>query len=108
LRNEFKNFGEERFGGAVVVDPSAAKRKRLERILMLRLETKGSIEGISTILEWMDISHRSVGFISQELERIGTLQGNVLAFEGPVLRLAICSDEVFAKNQTILGILHFA
>jgi len=69
---------------------------------MLRLETKGSMEGISTMLEWMDVSHRSVGFISQELERIGTLQGNVLAFEGPVVRLAICSDEVFTKNQTIL------
>ena len=54
------------------------------------------------MLEWMDVSHRSVGFISQELERISTLQGNVLAFEGPVMRLAICSDEVFAKNQTIL------
>lgn len=102
LRNEFKVFGEERFGEPVVVDSRGAKRKSLEHILMLRLETKSSIEGISTLLEWMDMPYRSVGFISQELERIGTLQGNVLSFEGPVLRLAICSDEVFAKNQTIL------
>ena len=54
LRNKFKNFGEERFGGAVVVDPSVAKRKRLEHILMLRIETKDSIEGSAQCLNgWM-------------------------------------------------------
>ncbi len=73
------------------------------QILSLRLECKSPIDGISSFLSHFDQKCSSVGYISELLKDIGSRLPNVQSFEGAsVIRLVLCSDEVFSKGQAIL------
>lgn len=102
LRQDFKNYGESALQSVDERDGSIEKRHSLSWILSLRLEGKSSIEGISQIMKRFNIPYNSVGFISQELQRIGLEQPNIMKANDQGFRVAICSDEIFSKGQAIL------
>lgn len=102
LRRDFKNYGESVLESGKDSHQQSEKRQSLSLILSLRFEGKSPIEGISQILKRFNIPYNSVGFISQELQRIGLQQSNVLKTNEKGFRVAICSDEIFSKGQAIL------
>ena len=102
LRRDFKSYGESVLGSGKQSNEDSEKLNSLSLILSLRLEGKSPIEGISQILKRFNIPYNSVGFISQELQRIGLQQSNVLKSNEKGFRVAICSDEIFSKGQVIL------
>ena len=81
-----------------------SKRRAIDFILSLRLEGKCSLESIHAVLVSQNYGYNSVGFISQELERLGLLQGSSddvdLVKEG--IKYVFCSDEIFANGRPIL------
>jgi hypothetical protein len=102
LRRDFKNYGESVFLSGIDRGDISEKMQSISWILSLRMEGKNSIEGISQILKRFNIPYNSVGFISQELQRIAAQLPNVLKTSEEGFRLAICSDEIFSKGQAIL------
>jgi hypothetical protein len=102
LRRDFKNYGESVFLSGIDRGDISEKMQSISWILSLRMEGKSSIEGISQILKRFNIRYNSVGFISQELQRIGAQLPNVLKTSETGFRVAICSDEIFSKGQAIL------
>jgi hypothetical protein len=102
LRRDFKNYGESVLLSGIDRGEISEKMQSLSWILSLRMEGKSSIEGISQILKRFNIPYNSVGFISQELQRIGSQQSNVLKTNEQGFRVAICSDEIFSNGQAIL------
>lgn len=102
LRTELAELGEKTFGTKSKEPRLWSKEESLRYLLPLRLEGKSAIEGISTLMKRFGIKYNSVGFISQELERIGQVQGNILGLPMSGVRVVLCSDEIFAKQQAIL------
>lgn len=102
MRSKLLVYGQEHFGTAAQELAGDARLDSIKRILSLRLEGKSPVEGISSVLKRFAIPYNSVGFISQELQRIGALQGNLLGVPAAGVRVAFCCDEVFAKGQAIL------
>lgn len=102
LRRDFKNYGESVLLSGIDRGDISEKMYSLSWILSLRMEGKSSIEGISQILKRFNIPYNSVGFISQELQQIGSKLPNVLKTSQVGFRVAICSDEIFSKGQAIL------
>lgn len=93
---------ESPFGFDIQSRHQVDRLESIKKILSLRLEGKSPIEGISRVLKRFKFPYNSVGFISQELHRIGACQGNVLGVPAGVMRVAFCCDEIFAKGQAIL------
>ncbi len=102
LRDELSSYTESIFGVCKKEASEVDKQSILRWLLSLRLEGKSSIEGISSIMKRFNLPFNSVGFISQELTRIGLKQGNVLLTGQKGLRVVFCSDELFSKGQAIL------
>jgi tetratricopeptide (TPR) repeat protein len=102
LSAQFEACGKACFDARPTFDIPQDKLLSLQWILSLRLEGKSPIEGISSILKRFNIPYNSVGLISQELQRIGLKQGNILTSGSAVVRLVFCCDEVFSKGQAIL------
>lgn len=102
LRRDFKHYGNLVFESGKTSSQEAEKLHSLSMILSLRMESKSPIEGISQVLKRFNIPYNSVGFISQELQRIGMAQSNVLETKEKGFRVAICSDEIFSKGPVIL------
>ena len=102
LRRDLKDYGDSHLGREDPKGNVSEKTYSLSWILSMRLEGKSSIEGISQMLKRFDIPYNSVGFISQELHRIGLQQPNILQTQEQGFGVAICSDEIFSKGQAIL------
>lgn len=102
LRDALCFSTESIFGLSKKTAAQLDKTSILAWLLSLRLEGKSSIEGISLILKRFDLPYNSVGFISQELTRIGLKQGHILHTHVVGLRVVFCSDEIFSKGQAIL------
>lgn len=102
LRDELFLSTDSLFGLRKKSEDGKDKQSLLAWLLSLRLEGKSSIEGISEILKRFHFPNTSVGFISQELTRIGLKQGNILCTDIVGLRIVFCSDEIFSKGQAIL------
>ncbi len=92
-------FGEKAKG-----TPFAAIRElSIQMMLAVRLEGRGSIGAISSILERFGLKLSSAGSISQTLSRIGALLPMTLSIEDGIVRyLVFTSDEIFAKKLPIL------
>ena len=102
LSAQLEACGKDCFDARPCFEVPRDKLLSLQWILSLRLEGKSPIEGISSILKRFNVPYNSVGLISQELQRIGLKQGNILPSFGAVVRLVFCCDEVFSKGQAIL------
>lgn len=88
-----------------ILDNGAAHTKRscIEEIISLRMVAKSSIIGISEHLSCFKKQFRSVGFISQVLQKAGRLIGSKVTIDiSDPLTIPICCDEIFAGNTPIL------
>ncbi len=74
--------------------------KSIRFVLQAKLETKGSLHGISSLSNSYT-KYNSTNFISQAIEVGGRLLGNNLTSNGP-LKLIYLSDEVYSGNRAIL------
>jgi hypothetical protein len=104
MRETLLVHGQGHFGFSPQEPIQDERLNSLKWILSLRMEGKSPIEGISSVLKRFDLPYNSVGLISQELQRIGDLQGNLLGAPVGGLRVAFCCDEVFAISLAILHI----
>lgn len=76
-------------------------KDRDRHILLLRLEGKCSIQGISNILESLGTSKTSEGYISERLKCYGQHLSNTLTSNAPTF-VNFASDEIFANSKPIL------
>jgi len=79
------------------------RRQSVACALSLRLEGKCSIPSISAIMERMGMENSSVGWISQNLHRIGADLPNTIEIgDGNVLYVYLAADEVFSYSRPLL------
>lgn len=69
--------------------------------LEAKLETQGSLYGLSNLAGSWGIKYHSINFISQSLEVAGSLLPNTVSSPEP-LRLSFLCDEVYSGEQAIL------
>jgi len=94
LKHTFATFEEDNLSSH---DPSELHKL----ILLLRLEGKVSIPSIAVILEEMEYSRTSTGYICELLQHVGKALSPNLS-EVPSYSLMINSDEIFSGSQPIL------
>jgi hypothetical protein len=66
-----------------------------------KLETKGSLYGLSNFGSSQELAYTSINFISELLEVAGTLVGSTYLPQSPLLVTFLC-DEVYSGGQAIL------
>ena len=75
----------------------------LQQILSFRMEGKCSLEATSVMMKRLGLPCNSMGFISEYLEKTGSLLPDTLkSDESETQSVIFVSDEVFAKNTPIL------
>ena len=80
-----------------------SKKELLSRMLLHRMVGKSSIDSISTLMRYDNLSYSSVGSISQSLSAVGALLPKVQTI--PIekkLEITAVADEIFIGNQPIL------
>ena len=83
---------------------SAQKQSLDNKILLHRLEGNSSIESISNILNYNNISPSSVGYISERLKYFGSRLSNTLELNSSEpITLIWLNDELFAHTSPILA-----
>lgn len=75
--------------------------KSIRFFLEGKLETKGSLQGLSNFGKSLGIKYHSTNFISELLEVAGSLLGNTYNSQEPLLVTFLC-DEVYSGGQAIL------
>ena len=108
LRNHLLIYGWVMFG----MHPVSTKIKTeeidekillLREILVLRLEGKCPIIGISLLLKRRGLKGSSIGYISEVLKDIGSRLSPVLEVESDMkLAIVFASDEVYSSSQPLL------
>ena len=97
------SFGEIAFGENQHLPSTDSEQLILQWQLSLRLEGKCSIPAVSSIMKRFGIPNASVGSISQNLTKLGSMLPNTVSTEKDEVKLAIfLSDELFSKNIPIL------
>jgi len=85
------------------IEKAPQKKEAIKEMLMQRMVGKSSIEAISTIMKYRNLSFSAVGSISQILSKIGELLPNTLDLKnGTKILLTFASDEIFSKSKPIL------
>jgi hypothetical protein len=104
LAGRLKEAGEFIFSDTTKSVTAMLQREySLEVMLSLRLEARGSIGAISTIMKRFECKLSATGSISQVLSRIGSSLPDTLSTEnGTTQYLVFASDEIFSKNIPIL------
>jgi len=104
LADKLKEAGEFLFSQtAESVTAMSLREYSLEVMLSLRLEARGGIGAISTIMKRFGCKLNATGSISQALSRIGNSLPDTLSTEnGATKYLVFASDEIFSKNIPIL------
>ena len=104
LAAALKEAGEFLFSEtAESVTAMSLREYSLQVMLSLRLEARGSIGAISTIMKRFGCKLSATGSISQVLSRIGNSLPDTLSTEnGSTQYLVFASDEIFSKTTPIL------
>lgn len=108
LRSRLLQYGPLAFAMQSNVGETATKEveeqvELLRTILSYRLEGRCSIISISTLLKRRDFKVSSIGYISEVLQQIGELVGNVVQIENCVkLAVVFASDEMFSVGRPLL------
>ena len=85
------------------IEKASQKKEAIKEMLMQRMVGKSSIEAISTLMKYHNLSFSAVGSISQILSKIGELLPNTLDLKnGTKILLTFASDEIFSKSKPIL------
>ena len=101
LKADLETFVSQRY--EPVVFEISQKDIHLQTILSFRFIGNSSIPAISEMLKYHGISHNSVGFISNFLNKLGSLLDNTIVNSTDNLRFVVyASDEVFSNNIPIL------
>lgn len=80
-----------------------SKKELISRMLLYRMVGKNSIDSISTIMRYDNLTYSSIGSISQSISAIGALLPNVQSI--PIdekIKITAVADEIFIGNQPIL------
>ena len=108
LRSRLLQYGPLVFAiqeqlGHSLSEEVAEQLNLLRTILSYRLEGRCSILGISTLLKRQDFKVSSIGYISEVLQQIGKLLGNVVEVEkGLHVAVVFASDEMFSVGRPLL------
>ncbi len=104
LATALKEAGEFLFSEtAESVTAMSLREYSLQMMLALRLEARGSIGAISTIMKRFGCKLSATGSISQVLSSIGNSLPDTLSTEnGTTQYLVFASDEIFSKTTPIL------
>ena len=104
LATTLKEVGQFLFSEAAEFVPASSPREQaIEMILSLRLEARGSIGAISTIMNRLGHELSSTSSISQILTRVGGLLPTTISTKSPSTQyLVFTSDEIFSKTTPIL------
>jgi hypothetical protein len=102
LRSDLERAMFQIFDVQVCEEQVVERKMSYLYILSFRLEGKCSIEAISRLMKRLGIANSSVGYISQNLDYIGSLLPNTL-HSGECIQLVIyASDEIFSHTHPIL------
>ena len=103
LADKLKEAGRFLFGETAEFVSASSPEHSIQMMLSLRLEGRGSIGAIATIMNRFAYDLHSAGSINQTLSRIGSLLPTTLSTEKGIIQyLVFASDEIFSKTTLIL------